>query len=557
MSTDGAHRADGGLPAPERDTGGVAAQLEGGAGVAASADADERSPFLGARDSAGGGALTFGASLPPDGGAYVGDATPPLLASWPADAAPDAQAATVAFLDTAAAEAGAQPAAALSKPAAGLPEAFIGRHVRRRIVSKRRGACWFRGEVLSTRFSRTDGRLWLVRYDDGTEEELNAEELRACLLPEGTQRAAAPPAAAADATWLQYKGVHFNSVASDGSSRYDMELNYLGKRVTAYGLATAEAAAHAYDAAARKRGIKVLNFPNADAGEVQAVRGESNAVTLKKSPGLGGGASAAASPRRPAPQQPMPRGAAAPAAAHGGALSMYDRLKLPRSAQRGDAPDDADEESEDDERDAEAEDDGVSKEDGVDDASEQKEHAAAPRKYKGVFRSKGRTFFEMHVKLGGNNVHRGGFANAKAAARAYDDAVRKHGVKVVNFPDAAQGEVLAVANESNEKTLRRFSSGGGAPAAAQRTVRTMPARAAAAPLRKRSRSRSPAGAQRNASARKHARGGGRDAGRERAARSGGAQQHASLEAFLRSIVPPLSQARSSRPRVRADCAAAR
>jgi hypothetical protein len=378
MSTDGAHHADGGLPAPERDIGGAAAQLEGGAGVAASADADARSSFFGARDSAAAGAFTVGALLPPEGGAYAGDATPPLLASWPADAAPDAQAATVvASLDDAAAEAaeaGAQRVA-LSEHAAGSPEAFIGRYVRRRIASKRRGARWFDGEVLSTRFSRDDGRLWGVRYDDGTEEELNADELRACLLPEGAQRAAAPPAATADATPPQFKGVHVS-----GGGKYDMELNYLGKRLTETGFATPEAAAHAYDAAARERGIKVLNFPNADAGEVQAVRGESNDATLKRL-GLLGGAAAAATPRRPPQQQPPPRGAAAPgAAAHGGALSMYDRLKQPRGAQRNAAPDDA-EQSEDppDESDVD-EADGASEEDGEDDASEQEEHEATPRK---------------------------------------------------------------------------------------------------------------------------------------------------------------------------------
>jgi hypothetical protein len=85
----------------------------------------------------------------------------------------------------------------------------------------------------------------------------------------------------------------------------------------------------------------------------------------------------------------------------------------------------------------------------------------------------------------------------------------------------------------------------------------MPARVPpAASLRKRSRSRSPAGAQRDESGRKRARGGGRDAGREeRAARSSGAQQHASLEAFLRSIAPPLSQARPWQACAHVACAA--
>ena len=61
---------------------------------------------------------------------------------------------------------------------------------------------------------------------------------------------------------------------------------------------TAEDAARAFDAHARSLGHKVLNFPNAAAGEVQAVKGETSQATLKRA---AGGASSSARAKRAAP----------------------------------------------------------------------------------------------------------------------------------------------------------------------------------------------------------------------------------------------------------------
>jgi hypothetical protein len=117
---------------------------------------------------------------------------------------------------------------------------------------------------------------------------------------------------------------------------------------------------------------------------------------------------------------------------------MYDRLKLPRGAQRNAAPN-AEAESED-ARDTEA-DDGESEEDEDDDASEQEEEEEATprkfnrkfnnRKFKGVFRSiDGRTnSFKLCVPHGGGKIQKYGFPSATAAACAYDEAAREHGVR--------------------------------------------------------------------------------------------------------------------------------
>jgi hypothetical protein len=562
MSADGAHSADGGfalLPLPAHAASGVAAQPEGGAPAVASGGASASQPppsnLPRACTSAGAGVLPLNAPPPLHAGGYAVGATPPL-AALPAR---DVQATALAAALPAAAGGGAQPAAAPAAPApsgayaAPRAEEYLGRYVRREFTTKRDGTRAFIGKVVSTRYTRSDGRLWGVQYDDGSSEELDQAELSESLLPEGEAGAAGnsslragasahPADAAAGAVApRKFKGV---SLTTNGVT-FEMHLRHSSGRVFACGFADAEAAARAYDVAARKRGIKVLNFPNADAGEVQAVAGESNDATLKRLERGGGAAAAAPAPRaaatphRPPPRQPTPHGAAAPAAAFGGALSMYDRLKLPRSAQRGDAPDDAgdgdDDESDEEDGEGEEESDG---DEGDGGESEEEEEALAG-KYKGVLRSKGRVSYEMSIQHGGERLRQYSFPDAKAAARAYDVAARKRGIKVLNFPDIDAGEVQAVPGENHDATLKRLGIGGSGGARRD-------ARPVGALLRKRSRSRSPAGAQRDKQAR--ANGGrfacgGRDAGGSRERRR--IDKYASLEAFLRSISPPLSQARHS------------
>ncbi len=59
------------------------------------------------------------------------------------------------------------------------------------------------------------------------------------------------------------------------------------------------------------------------------------------------------------------------------------------------------------------------------------------------------------MRVGSEKLSQFGFSDAEAAARAYDAAMRKRGIKIVNFPNAAAGELQAVAGETNFITLRR------------------------------------------------------------------------------------------------------
>lgn len=64
--------------------------------------------------------------------------------------------------------------------------------------------------------------------------------------------------------------------------------------------------------------------------------------------------------------------------------------------------------------------------------------------------------FEAKLSAGGANTSLGYFATDLEAARAYDDAVRKAGRYVVNFPRPGTDEVQAVRDETERKTLKRL-----------------------------------------------------------------------------------------------------
>ncbi len=66
--------------------------------------------------------------------------------------------------------------------------------------------------------------------------------------------------------------------------------------------------------------------------------------------------------------------------------------------------------------------------------------------------------FEAYCSVGGGGSRTvGNFCTAEEAARAYDDAVRKVGRCVVNFPRPGADEVQAVKGEKEEVTLQRAS----------------------------------------------------------------------------------------------------
>jgi hypothetical protein len=352
--------------------------------------------------------------------------------------------------------------------------ALVGRAVRKQF-----GARWWRGTVASTRFTRGSGRLWNVVYEDEDDEDLTWEELRSCLLPQAQAGAAAQPehaqCVAAAAPALQqvqpvraernaplqrtYKGVRREA----GCCNFCMQLVLCGTQVFASGFADAEAAARAYDAAVRKQGIKVVNFPDADAGEVQAVRGESNAMTLKRL--ALGGAPAAAPPPPSVPraaaavrrrQQDAPS-SAAPLADGYGALSMYDRLKLNARAA----------------------------EPASDQAAAAPVEALRERQYIGVHQTSASSFYTDY-RIDGVRVCLGSHPTPEAAARAHDAEARRRGkLHRLNFP-ATAAERTAV--DTYERLGPRAWN-------AERNKRAPGAAAAAVPpSRKRSRSPGDGGA---------------------------------------------------------------
>ena len=98
--------------------------------------------------------------------------------------------------------------------------------------------------------------------------------------------------------------------------------------------------------------------------------------------------------------------------------------------------------------------------------------------YKGVsVDSKARTaaVFQVAVVCGGKTTYLGHFCTAEEAARAHDDAVRKAGRCVVNFPRPKSNEVQAVKGEKEELTLRRAAAEQAAGASGGITPHDLPA----------------------------------------------------------------------------------
>ena len=279
-------------------------------------------------------------------------------------------------------------------------------------------------------------------------------------------------------------------------------LTYLGH------FCDAEEAAHAYDDAIRKADRRVVNFPRPGTDEVQAVKGEMENVTLLRAAGE------RLPPRSgPLPPDPCYKGVTVDASAQttavfkadctvGGAVTYY----LGNFCNAEEA--------------ARAYDDAVRKAgrrvvnfprpgtDEVQAVKGEKEEMTLQRAagkllpprsgplppdpgYKGVrvdAAARTAAVFKADFRLGGRTKSFGHFCNAEEAARAYDDAVRNEGRRVVNFPRPATNEVQAVKGEADKITLMRHAaeeSAGGAGAAGGITSHGMAApstkRRAAAP----------------------------------------------------------------------------
>ena len=268
---------------------------------------------------------------------------------------------------------------------------------------------------------------------------------------------------------MSFKGV---ALVRNGEREFFKACINLGGHDTQLGrFRTAEEAAHAYDDAARKVGRRVINFPRPGTNEVQAVKGEKEEVTLLRAAGK-------RPPPRSGPLPPDPgyKGVSVKADARTAAVFKAD-FRAQTSLGHFCTAEEA----------ARAYDDAARKacrrvvnfpRPGTNEVQAVKgemgevtlQRSAGKRPpprsgplppdpgYKGVsINASARTaaVFQVSFRHGGVDTCLGMFCTAEEAARAYDDAVRMTGRRVVNFPRPGTNEVQAVKGEKEEVTLLR------------------------------------------------------------------------------------------------------
>ena len=214
-----------------------------------------------------------------------------------------------------------------------------------------------------------------------------------------------------------------------------------GRDTLVPGFATERAAADGYDAVMRAHGCRVVNSPQLP-GELQAVVGESAAQTLQRSEAALAAPQPAAA-QKPSAPPPLPAPAAAPSALTGAATPAAAPSAAAATLRSPDAPRPPSA--------AAAPAAGAA----LSAAAAALRSPDAKRLFKGVHASEGARSFHAVALIGdGLQKRMGPFATDEAAARAYDDEMRLHKRRVVNFP-TLPGEIQAVYGEMEHVTLRR------------------------------------------------------------------------------------------------------
>jgi hypothetical protein len=331
----------------------------------------------------------------------------------------------------------------------------------------------FDGSVVSWRDHPAFGRVWLIRYDDGDQQEADWPQLRKLLRPplaaahapahgsaplpgahaprapaahaldalsdkedaEETahaphQAACAPAAADAAATATEprkFKGV---SVDMKKAGAWRMDIGSI-PRITIHGLPDAETAARKYDDIMRGRGCKLLNFPRPGSDEVQAVAGKAAWETLAR-------AGVCAEKEVQQPRRLPPPSVATTRTARTALLSVTERMKLqpsscalpvlppPAAAARAGLPPRT-----------------AAKLSGGGGATPAVGCAAVKTGFLGVYARPSVAGFTARFP-DGRYLGGGSFATAEAAARAHDAEARLRGaLHRINFPENAAERAAA------------------------------------------------------------------------------------------------------------------
>jgi hypothetical protein len=397
-----------------------------------------------------------------------------------------------------------------------------------RAVLRRFEAGLFRGTVLAARRTRKWGTLWAIRYSDGDAEEMDWSELREVLQPAWPPVPA--PAAAAQQQQQEERQEHQRLQRKRASGKQKRARGAAGApRHAPAGAAAAAAAGGAlpaappaprfkgvsamgkhvfrariyspHDARAGSDGKVHLGHFDSEAAAARAHDAAARALGLLQVNFPRPGSAEVQAALRPRTSSKALRSTAA----------VTPKKKQPRPRPRGKP-------------------------------TQAQAQAQAPRRFKGVYASRGR--WVAHATVPGLGTQRlGTFGSAEEAARAYDDSARARGKLEVNFPRPRSREVRAApgaplraaAAPPPPARRKRPRQHAGAPAAKKPRVAAPLAAAAAAHAAAGAAAHAPS-AQQQQQQQQH----GSDGHHGHNAVLLPPQELADVVTFLRAISPPLS-----------------